>query len=413
VDPAQIVRVPLRLKLADQFSLLGDEEKAAELYRDSLKRMESSPILRDTVRAKLADTYMRMSDRKRATEQLEALVQDDPSNALAYDVLANIAFEEGRWADAVEQFIKALLLSPGSERTYYKLASAQIALDRAGDALATLDKARNKFAQSFLLEYLCGTACLRQKNYAKALNYFTAAEVVARATDPSALTDGFYSEVAGAQIESGRVGDALVTLNTARSRLPPSFLLEYICGVACGRQKNYTEAVHHFTEAERIARTTETNRLTPEFFFDLGAAFERSGDLAQAEEYFQKCLQRSPEFAEALNYLGYMWAEHGTNLDQARDLIGRALKVEPKNAAFLDSMGWVLFKQNKPREALDYLQKAVELAETPDATLLDHLGDIFAALNETGKADEAWRKSLAVEPNERVRKKLDAGKPGP
>ncbi len=103
-----------------------------------------------------------------------------------------------------------------------------------------------------------------------------------------------------------------------------------------------------------------------------------------------------------------MWAEHDMKLDQARELIEKALKAEPKNGAFLDSLGWVLFKLHQPKQALDYILKACELLEEPDATVFDHLGDIYAALQQPDKAREAWRKSLAVEPNDDVRKKLDA-----
>src|SRR4029077_15474753 len=96
-------------------------------------------------------------------------------------------------------------------------------------------------------------------------------------------------------------------------------------------------------------------RLMDSFYFQFGAACERAGDFAQSEKYFEKCLDLAPNFSQAQNYLGYMWAERGEKLDRARDLIEKALKAEPKNAAYLDSMGWVLFKLQRPKEALDYL----------------------------------------------------------
>jgi tetratricopeptide (TPR) repeat protein len=119
----------------------------------------------------------------------------------------------------------------------------------------------------------------------------------------------------------------------------------------------------------------------------------------------------APDFAEAMNYLGYMWAEHGEKLDKARELIEKALKAEPKNDAYLDSMAWVLFKQKQPQEALPYALKAAELSEKPDATLHDHIGDIYEALKQPEKAREAWRKSLSLEPNEEVRKKIESSGP--
>jgi len=68
----------------------------------------------------------------------------------------------------------------------------------------------------------------------------------------------------------------------------------------------------------------------------------------------------------------------------------------------------VLFKLGQPGPALDYVLKSVTASEEPDAELLDHLGDIYAALNQMDKAHDAWRKSVAAGPNERVQKKLEA-----
>jgi tetratricopeptide (TPR) repeat protein len=114
-----------------------------------------------------------------------------------------------------------------------------------------------------------------------------------------------------------------------------------------------------------------------------------------------------PDFDEALNHLGYMWAERGINLQIARDMIERAVKAEPENPAYLDSLGWVLFQLKKPAEALPPLQKAVELLKEPDATVFDHLGDVLKALGRLPEAREAWQKSLAVEPSEAVKRKLE------
>jgi tetratricopeptide (TPR) repeat protein len=322
-----------RLKLADGFNVFGDSERAADLYLEVLRNASDEPLLQRTVRFKLADIYLRTNDRKRAIEQLEAIVREDPANAQAQYQLGRLAYEEDRWADCSEFLKRVLVLNPDFEQAHYDLAAAQIAQGNTSDALATLDRARTRFRANFILEYLQATAC----------------------------TQG----------------------------------------------KNYTDAVRHFTAAEVIAQATDTNRLNHTFYFQAGAALERQGDRAQAAKYFEKSLALSPDFDEALNYLGYMWAEHGENLDRARELIARALKAEPDNPAYLDSMGWVLFKLNQPKDALAYLLKAVEKSEEPDATIYDHLGDVYVVLNETEQAREAWRKSLAVEANDQVRKKLE------
>ena len=106
-----------------------------------------------------------------------------------------------------------------------------------------------------------------------------------------------------------------------------------------------------------------------------------------------------------------MWAERGVKLPQARELIEQAVKLEPDNPAYLDSLGWVLFKLKQTNEALTYLLKAIKLSKEPDPTLFDHLGDIHASLNQSDQAREAWQKSIALEPNPEVKKKLEPPKP--
>lgn len=329
--------VSLQLKLADGLSLLGDAAGAAKLYTALINYGDPSSPLRDILRAKMVDIYLRGGDHTNATQQLKAILLDNPGNASALYFMGSIAFEEKRWTDAIESYQRALLFSPGFEQAYYDLASAQIAAGRGEDAVKTMEEARKQF--------------------------------------------------------------------------PGKFAGEYLLGMAYHEQKQYTEALKHLAAAETIGRARETNRLNTILYFQLGATSERAGERAEAEKYFEKAITLSPTNAEALNYLGYMWAEQGVKLDRAKDLIERALKLEPDNAAFLDSLGWVYFQMGRPREAVDYLLKAVAAtADEPDATIHDHLGDAYAALKEMDKAREAWAKSLSIEASDRVKKKLDDSK---
>lgn len=321
------------LKLADNYSELGDTKTASELYHQLLTKYADMPALADDIHAKLAEIYLRNHDAAKAKEQLEALVRDDPSNPQAYYFLGAVATDEKKLPEAEQYYEKALLLNEDFEQAYYDLAGVQINLDKPKDALATLQKARSKFTRNFTTEFLSALA------YTKA--------------------------------------------------------------------KDYTNAVSHFTSAELIARATEPTRLDAYFYFEAGAAYERKGDFDQAEQLFVKCLQLSPDLPEALNYYGYMLADKGIKLQKAREMIEKAVQQEPKNAAYIDSLGWVLFRLGKNEEGLAQIQKAIQLTEEPDATLYEHLGDIYAALKQTDKAREAWRKSLSIEPNEQIQKKLD------
>ena len=249
--------------------------------------------------------------------------------------------------------------------------------------------------------YYLGRLSLEDKKPAEAVDYFSKAVLLS----PDLETAYYY--LALAQMESDKVKEALATLEKARQKFPPTFAMEFYTAMAYSRQKDYAEALQHFVAAEIVAKGTDPSQLNEGFYFQLGATSERKGDYAQAEKYFEKSLQLAPNFAEAQNYLGYMWAERGEKLDRARELIEKAIKAEPKNAAFLDSMAWVLFKLNQPQEALSHALKAAELTEEPDATVFDHIGDIYAALKQLDKAREYWRKALALEPSDAIRKKLE------
>ena len=316
-------------KLAEGYKLMNELPKAEGFYLELLDRFPALPGTREN----LADIYLRTGDKEKAADQLKEISKDNPRNDQAFYILGNLAYQENRIPDAAGYFEQALTLRPEFEPVYYRLAELKINLNKPGEALELLDKARSRFKKSFVLEFLAGAA------HAQA--------------------------------------------------------------------KEFSEAIKHYTEAEVIAKAGETDRLTYLFYFQFGSTLERHGDYTEAEKYFRKCLELSPNFAEAMNYLGYMWAERGENLDEAKKLIGKAVELEPENAAYLDSLGWVLFKLKQPREALGWMQKAVRQSREPDPTLYEHLGDIHAGLKEFSKAHDAWRKSIELEPNDQIKKKIE------
>jgi len=250
--------------------------------------------------------------------------------------------------------------------------------------------------------FILGQIAYKQKQFGKAEEYFSKTVIL----DPD-FKNACYL-LAEVQLRLNKPDDTLETLDRANSKFPGSFISEFLSGLAYARKKEYQRAITHYIGAETLARTHEPERLRENFYFELGAAHERNGEYEDAERSFKKSLELAPDFDEALNYLGYMWAERGENLEEARALIEKALKQTPTNAAYLDSLGWVLFKLKQPEAALEQLLKAEKFSEQPDATLYDHLGEIYAALRQMDKARDAWKKSLAVEKNEEIEEKLKA-----
>jgi len=351
----------------------------------------------DTVKVRASDAYQRAAARKpgnpfllqRVADGLNALGELGPAAAAYATLLEKYPDAVGARDRLIELYIRR------QDRTNAAVQLRAVLRDAPANPQA---------------HFLLGTLLFEDKQTKEAEECFKKTILLNPGFEPA------YYDLALAQINLNQPREALETLRKARAKFQQSFVGEFYSGLAFGRMKDYTNSLLYLTSAEVVARATSTNRLTHAFYFQLGAANERSQRFDEAEKYFRKALAQTPDFAEAMNYLGYMWADRGQNLPEAREMIEKALKIEPKNAAFLDSMGWVLFKLNEPEEALRYLLKAVEHSEEPDPTLYDHLGDVYAALKKTDKAREAWQKAIAIEPNdikEQLQKKLGAGVPAP
>jgi Tfp pilus assembly protein PilF len=128
-------------------------------------------------------------------------------------------------------------------------------------------------------------------------------------------------------------------------------------------------------------------------WFLLGAVYERQKIYDKAEDEFKKALAVNPHSGPVLNYYGYMLGDLGIRLGEAESLVQRALKEEPNSGAYLDSLGWIYYKEDKLPDAEAALRKAVE-RESHDATIRSHLGDVYAKEGRMDLASIEWEKSL-------------------
>lgn len=163
----------------------------------------------------------------------------------------------------------------------------------------------------------------------------------------------------------------------------------------------YAHRMLGHTDSELVAYREGINRVPSDtgkirLKFAVGAALERQGQIDSAISVLEHVVAESPRNAQALNYLGYLLADKNLRLDYARDLIKRALDMEPTNAAYLDSYGWVYFRLGDLNKAIDYLTRAAEL--TSDATIFDHLGDAYSAQGKPAEARVWWQKALDIDP---------------
>ena len=121
----------------------------------------------------------------------------------------------------------------------------------------------------------------------------------------------------------------------------------------------------------------------------------------------EKILKIDPESAEALNFIGYSYADRGIKLNKAETMIQKALKLKTGDGYITDSLGWVYFKKNNLKLAIKYLKKASDSLPN-DPTIAEHLGDAYAKAGRFKDALKTYRRALKLKPDDkRLQKKID------
>jgi len=122
----------------------------------------------------------------------------------------------------------------------------------------------------------------------------------------------------------------------------------------------------------------------------------------------RKSIEVNPKSAEALNYLGYMLVEKENKIEEALEIIKKALALDPENGAYLDSLGWAYFKLKDYVQAEFYLEKSIQILQD-DPVIYDHLGDLYFQIKEKGKAIRYWKRALEtnIEDKDKVKQKIE------
>jgi tetratricopeptide (TPR) repeat protein len=205
----------------------------------------------------------------------------------------------------------------------------------------------------------------------------------------------------------GEHENAIASFLKATVLFPENDELYFYLGIEYRILKDY----HHALEV--FKRAVELNDQDARYYFQVGVSYERLGMIEQAIVNLDRSVQLDDSSAAVLNYLGYLLADEGKRLDEARGLIEKALFIDPENAAYLDSMGWVLYRLRDFDGAKEYLENAVQFMDVSDEenyVIYEHLGDVYYMTGQVQEAVEAWEEALEMKFSEEIRNKIDAAR---
>jgi tetratricopeptide (TPR) repeat protein len=175
----------------------------------------------------------------------------------------------------------------------------------------------------------------------------------------------------------------------------------------------YIALAQLYSEAERGAQAVRVLQDAQALFpddatigFELGATYDKQKKYADAEAAFKQVLNREPDNAPVLNYLGYMLAERGERLDESVNYVKKALEIEPDNGSYLDSLGWAYYKADKLELAESNLRRAADQLKS-NSVIQDHYGDVLLKMGRIDEAIAAFNRALTGDGDSIDRAEID------
>lgn len=435
--------VPVLLLQGNIYERLRDIEKAIATYQQVLSFRPDESEAKKRLAALLAEK----GETKDATQILEDLVKRNPFDSSVLLELGKAQREQKKFGEAIASFRSAAKTDPDNVEVSYWLAATLGDTGQREEAVAILknvlekhdaaDPAKQRRRLPILLQmgtiqqddaqYDAAVSTFQQllRSYPddfRAYLYLThayklkkdwsrAAETISRGRQK--FPDEGSLAIAEAQIVAQQKGvpeglkllDALIAKNLSKAEHDEALMLP----LKLNRVQILFEH-HSYEQAEnQLQALLKEYPDNEQVLFQLGAVYERQKKFDKAEQLFRRLLDKNPKNAGVLNYLGYMWADRGENLQQALEYIKKAVEMDPFNGAYLDSLGWVQFKLRDFDLAKANLNKAAKIVRN-DPTIHEHLGDLYERLGNYQEALQAYSLSLAnqtdAEDSDKVKQKV-------
>ncbi len=334
----------------------GEKKKALDILRRLVEEVDPD---NEELRRLYSSALINQGELDTAVKVLEKERDSQPGNL---DVLARLGyahFEQKNFEAAIEEFRLVLARDAANDAVRYYLA---ISLDNTGQPEASIvEFSRIKTESPVFPEALLYQAFVLEKLDRKG----AAIDAVSKALALKPEEPRFPEYLAALYLRAKRIDDGIKVARDGLDKFPKAIRLHVVLGYLL-EKKDFDESI----------RT------------------------------MQRVLDLDPKNAEALNFIGYGWADRGIRLPDAEKMIRLALEAQPDDGNITDSLGWVLFKQGKFTEALKVLKRAVEMSPGV-AEIRDHLGDAYKSTGDQEKAVETWRQALELNPDPELKTSIE------
>ena len=405
--------------LARAHEMQGEWGEAAAAY----ERAVTLAPRRTRYRRQLANALLNAGEPERALEVLRELVRVRPDDAGGWYLLSDLELELENYDEAEAAAQRLIAVEPDGLRGAYML-SRVLGVQREYQGMVdALEPAVRRARASEVPPGQIASLLQRLSVAHRQLGDHDAAiDTLREALDLTPSNLRLQAQLAQVYLDAGRLDEAVAVVSRAQQEHPGDLALLRIEAQTLSARGEVGDAVavleralsqhedqpgahvaladmyskhDRVDDAVRVLEAAEArfpDNMT--LVFQLGAVFERDQRYREAEGAFRRALDRDPEDAATLNYLGYMLAERGERLDESVDLIQRALVLDPNNGSYLDSLGWAYFKQNRLELAEPPLRRASDQLRH-NSVVQDHLGDLLFRLERYAEAISAWEGALA------------------
>lgn len=368
--------------------------------REARQRMRSA-YLADKNTLRLAEAYARIESRQGRRKEALNVLQEFDRALPRHPVIA----------DAIQRLEKGQALAPlvgdaieGAGEVLYGLGAAGA---RQGDELASiiyLRLALHLAPDHGLAIVSLGDLYERIKQRERAIEVYESMPRSSPLRSTAELQIGLVLESLGRKEEAQKHLETLV----AREPADPDALLA-LANLQRSR-KLFEEAGETYTKA--LALSEKSGRPDWTTYYFRGVSYERSKRWPLAEADFKRALELYPDQPLVLNYLGYSWVDQGVNLDEAFQMLRKAVDLRPEDGYIVDSLGWAFYKLGKYDDAVRELERAIEL-KPADPVINDHLGDAYWKVGRKLEAGFQWNhaRDLNPEPEDlpKILRKIESG----